>query len=144
MAVTKVKLLEARIVRIVDRATGQAAQAVDRTREYELEVELKNTYKNDWQNDPEKWDDKYWYIDSSLRIVPDTDGLQFYSGPGFFHAMPRAAFSEPKLGEQESRLYKIYFKWTMPNACDVNDLKFKVGLYTHEELREKQWNTLSP
>ena len=138
------KFLEVKVWGVIDRTTSKIAQSVDSTREYTLWMRVKNIYKNDWRNDPQKWDDKWWYVDISLRVVPVNDGIQIYSGAGFATKMPRFSTMIKRLGEQQYRWFPIYFKWQKPNALDVNDLKFNTGIYAHEELRIKNWSHLSP
>jgi len=136
--------LEARIYMVTTIETGQKAESVEQNRTYLMWVRLRNTYKNDRQNTPANYDDKWWYYDISLRILPKTDGIQIYSGAGFQTPVPRATFLTDVLGEQRYRWYPVYFKWTKSAPKDVNDLEFSFGLYAQEVQRVTNWATLKP
>lgn len=136
--------LEARMLRVIDLTTNTTAQAVDNTRTYCLRLRVMNTYKNNLRNNRDEYDDKWGYYNTNLRVVPKTKGIQIYSSPNFQTPFPRFETMIDELREQEGRWYSIYFKWTEADAKDVNDLKFSIGLYTHEELMVKNWSDLSP
>lgn len=136
--------LQAYIWGVITVETGKRAEAVDDTRTYRMWVRLQNTYRNNWQSNPANYDDKWWYLDINLRVVPQTDGIQVYSGANFQTPGPRVTFYVDKLQEQQYRWFPVYFKWTKSTAKDVNDLEFKMGLYAHEIERVRHWRILKP
>jgi hypothetical protein len=140
---SKEKYLQVMIDSVITLETGQKAESVENTRTYQMRVKVFNSYKNN-PNDSNNYDDKWWYYDISIRIIPKTSGLQLYTGANFQTTASRRDIEIHRLREQEPYWIPIYFKWNKPQPKDVNELEFNFGLYAQEVQRVKNWTTLTP
>jgi hypothetical protein len=108
---------------------------------YSMLVKVWNGYRN---SGGDNYDDKWWYYDINVRIIPKTEGVLLYTGAGFATQTSRVAYEIHRLEEQIANHHEVYFKLAQDVQVPVGSLEFVVGLYAQEVRRDKDWTTLSP